>query len=205
MEGRRQKFTIICGSQGTGKSTFTHNILKPYSKHKPWLNVLPDDCEEIFDEYPECDIDELHTIKSGVYNLFVDEPDDFYKIKYDRKTNTGFKNGMVNIDDGRTFLSSRDKAFRKFISRRRQGNVDVNFNCHGLSEVPPSSSTFLTDIVLFGTGDEYERWTIDHKEKYRAIVDRINKISSTTNPYYYEHYKVKMGYLFNPKTGKLII
>lgn len=204
VEGRRQNFTVIAGAQGSGKTHFALKIIEAYSEIKPCLNILPDDCEEAFEDYEEVELTQLHTLKEGIFNLFTDSADDFYQIKYDKETGLGFKDGLITIDDGRTFLSSRDNAFRKFISRRRQANIDVNFICHGLSEVPPSSSTYLTDIVIFGTGDEFDRWTIDHASKYRPIVERINKISATKNPYYYEHYKVNRGLIFHPVTGQLI-
>lgn len=204
-KGRSQKFIIVCGGQGHGKSTYANNLIKAYHKSgKPCLNVLPDDSEDLFCEYDEIeDIEYLHTIKSGVYNILTDDPKDFLKIKYDKKTGRGFYGGLITIDDGRVFLTSRDEPFRKFIMRRRQGNNDVMFICHGLSEVPPNSSTFATDIVLFGIGDEFDRWTIDHKEKFRPIVKRINQLA-IQNPYYYEHYKLRDGNIFDPVTNKQI-
>lgn len=205
MNKRKQIFTLIVGGQDSGKSTFSHNIIVPYSLRKPVLNVLPDDNEELFERYPEVELEELHLLTDpGIFNVFVESPKDYALIKWDKKNRTGFRHGMVNIDDGRSILGSRDDQFRKFQGRRRQANIDILFNIHGLSETPPSSSTWLTDIVLFGTSDEYDRWTIDHAQKFRPIVDRINKISATKNPYYYEHYKMKRGFLFHPVTGKLI-
>lgn len=202
---RQQKFAIIVGGQGHGKSTFVKENIEALAKTgKPVLLMLPNDSEELFDEYEELDsLDDIHEFKTGILKYFTDDPSDFLKLIYDRKTGKGFWGGTIVIDDGRVFLTSRNEAFRRFIMRRRQGNQDVFFVCHGLSEVPPSSSTFVTDIVLFGMGDEFDRWTIDHKEKFRSIVNRINKIC-IEDPYYYEHYLIRDGNIFDPVAMKQV-
>ncbi len=198
MNGRRQHYTLIVGEQGCGKSTFVDEINKVYTKSlKPIINIIPDDGEEIFEQYDTVDVEEAKYIKTGIYNVIVSDDKDFIHLME-------FENGLANVDDARAYLKSRSENFRRWSMRRRQANRDVNFICHGLSEVPPSNSTFVTDIVLFSVADESDRWTIDHKDKFIPLVKNINEIALTQDPHYYEHYELKSGRIIDPLTKQII-
>lgn len=189
---RRQIFSIIAGGQGCGKSTFAKKLIAVCLKqNKPVLCVLPDDEEPIFWEIEEIEYKndlqlskELYNFKSGIKKVICDNEKMFNIIR------PYFRNGLLVVDDARVYLSSRPEPFRKMAMRRRQSNKDILFICHGLSEIPPSCNTFITDIVLYETSDDYDRWNVTNPEKFIPIVSRINQIAKT-NPHYSERIIIK--------------
>ena len=186
---RRQLSIVVAGTNGTGKSTFAMNMVKKLETVKPVLFVLPDDEEKLFWDIDEIDEDnvarELIHFKKGFKKLYADDCKIFDVIRQ------CFKNGVIVIDDARVYLTSRDEPLRKLYMRRRQINCDIIFICHGLSEVPPSCSSFITDVVLFETIDEVDRWTIDNKNQYIGIRNRVNKIAREQNRYYNERLQLR--------------
>lgn len=192
---RRQFFTLIVGAQGCGKTTYAFKIIKKFQEQgKPILCIIPDDEEKLFwdvDEI-ECDWDnlnqlkrDLHNFRTGIKKIYCDNVKLFDLIRH------FFKNGLIVIDDARVYLTSRDEPFRAMIMRRRQKNCDVLFICHGLSEIPPSCNSFITDVILFETTDEFKKWNIANKERYKGIVENINHIARTTNKYHSVRIKLR--------------
>ncbi len=192
---RRQFFTIIAGGQGCGKTTFGFRIIDTFQKSdKPVLCILPDDEEKLFwnideihydSENPNNTARELINFKTGIKKIYCDN------VKLFDIVRTYFKNGLIVVDDARVYLTSRDEPFRAMIMRRRQKNCDVLFICHGLSEIPPSCNSFVTDVILFETTDDFKRWNISNKEMYKPIVARINHIAQTKNKYHSERIKLR--------------
>lgn len=205
--GRSQKFILVVGGQETGKSTWCNQRMINYVKNtgKPGLNILPDDQEEIFENYGEVQIEKLNRLKkgSGIHNVFVNDPNDFSLIRWNKEDKTGFRDGMAFIDDPKSYLGSRDKEFRAFIGRRRQPNLDLMIALHALDEVPPSSSKYYTDLILFESNDDVSRWTIDNPKKFLPLVQHVNAIS-LKQKYYCEHYRMRNGSIFDPITGNKI-
>lgn len=192
---RRQFFTVIAGGQGCGKTTFAFKMINSFLKFKkPVLCVIPDDEEKLFWDIDEIintgDNDnylahELRNFKEGIKKIYCSDVKLFDIIR------NNFRNGLIVIDDARVYLKSRDEPFRAMIMRRRQKNNDIIFICHGLSEIPPSCNSFLTDLILFNTTDDFKKWNISEKEKYKNIVATINNIARTKNPYHCERIKLK--------------
>lgn len=203
MDGRLLKFVLIVGGQNVGKSTFIDEIITNIKTFRPVLNILADDEEEIFWKYKEIKKEHVHKHLKGVRNVFIDDAIELDEIRYNRETGKGFRNGAVNFDDASAYLGSRNKAFRRFVGRRRQGNNDFTLTAHAFDEVPPSISKYFTDLILFSSNDDHTRWTIDNPKKYLPFVQRVNEIAlAIKNPHYREHYKMANGSIFDPQTGK---
>lgn len=190
---RRQIFCVIVGAQGCGKTSEAFKLIKVFEKQgKPILCVIPDDEEKQFWQIEEIETDdesalihELRNFKSGIRKIYCEDVKLFDIIR------AYFRNGLIVIDDARVYLGSRDKPFRSLIMRRRQKNCDIIFICHGLSEIPPSCNSFITDIILFEIGDDYETWNVANKKMYVPIVARINSIARTKNKYYSERISLR--------------
>lgn len=193
MSKRRQFFTVIVGAPGCGKSTYACKVIDVFSKqNKPILCILPDDEEKLFWEFDEIPTEDensfahsLRQLRTGIKKFFCEDIKQFQTVR------KNFGNGLIVIDDARVYLTSRDEPFRRLIMRRRQKNCDVMFICHGLSEIPPSCNSFITDVILFETGDDEKKWNIANKEMYIPIVARINNIARTKNKYYCERIKLR--------------
>lgn len=174
MAERAQKRVIMCGTNGTGKSTLASKIIdaSTFNNGRRALALLPDDSEPIFQPYNELSRAELKFINqvSNVKN----------KIYFDKRTIFGeientFKHGILALDDARFYTGSADEELKKLFIRSRQNNVDILFICHGLSEIPPSLITYATEIILFNTVDSWERLKkkIPNPEYFEQIVNEV--------------------------------
>lgn len=171
---RGQDRIILCGTNGTGKSTLAKKIIdaSTHNTGRRALALLPDDSEPIFREYNELTRTELRHINNiaNRYNkIYFDNRKIFADIEM------YFKNGVLAMDDARFYTGSADEELKKIFIRSRQNNVDVMFICHGLSEIPPSLITYATKIVLFNTVDSWERLKkkIPNPEYFEKIVNEI--------------------------------
>lgn len=171
---RSQERIIVCGTNGTGKSTLAKKIVDACIQHpeKRALAILPDDSEPIFRPYNELQQSELRYI-----NQVANKENKIFftngKLFDDVQAN--FKNGVLILDDARFYTGSLDEPLKKIFIRSRQNNVDVLFICHGLSEIPPSLITYATKIILFNTVDSWQRLKskIPNPEKFEKIVNEV--------------------------------
>ncbi len=224
---RRQKFILLSGAQGVGKTFYEFQLIDITVKiGKPVLCILGDDEEEAFWEVEELEIDEdiltevLNTnekkIKgeelieykenfkylvncfashtSGIRKVYCDNPKLFDiirgKKKRGEKSLRGFTGGLVVLDDAKSFITSRDEPLRRAIMRRRQKNNDYLLAVHGFSDFPPSLNTYLTDVVLWETTDDFDDWNITNKKWWKQIVERVN-LKAKANPHYKEEIKLR--------------
>lgn len=194
MNERNSKRIFICGAQGVGK---THISLMfaaaTLSAGKRVLILCPDGDEQILKPFPIIKAEALSTFPK-ISRLIYDEddPDFFEKVKDEK---TGFKNGLVIVDDGQFFVvNQRNEIFNKYIMRARQKNIDVIFSCHGMSTIPRSFWSFFTDLILFYTSDGLNsaRQNIPDFEEKREWKERINNtVMTTKNIRYCEHFKLQ--------------
>lgn len=172
-----QKRIIICGTNGTGKTTFADkaiNSILSVAQNKTCLALLPDDGEPLFRQFREILKTQIPQISRGNF-----QPQKKFKLYFDnRKIFTDlmkFENGVLCLDDGRYYVSSTGEELRPLYIRSRQGNFHILFICHGLSEIPPALFTWSTEMVLFNTTDTWERLKqkIPNPPKFAAIVNDV--------------------------------
>lgn len=182
---RQQERIILCGTNGTGKSTLAKKLINAciHLPDKRALAILPDDSEPIFKNYNELEYNELKYI-SSVANK---ENKIFFPIDKKQANNffsevqTYFKNGILALDDARFYSGANvEDGLRNVFIRSRQNNVDVLFICHGLSEIPPSLITFATKIILFNTVDSWQRLKnkIPNPSKFEKFVNEVRQKAS---------------------------
>lgn len=170
-----QERIILCGTNGTGKSTFSNKLIEASLKardNKKALAVLPDDSEPIFHPYTELNRQTLKTIsqrKEKTFKIYFDNSKLFEDILIN------FKDGTLVLDDARFYTGSNDEILKKLFIRSRQNNIHILFICHGLSEIPPNLFTFGTKLVLFNTVDSWIRLKnkIPNPKKFELIVNDV--------------------------------
>ena len=170
-----QERIIICGTNGTGKSTYSNALIDASLKakaNKKALAVLPDDSEPIFFPYTELQrshLRNLHNISSRKNKIYFDNAKIFDDILH------YFRNGILILDDARFYSGSIDEPLKRLFIRSRQNNIHIVFICHGLSEIPPSLLTFSTKLVLFNTVDSWQRLKqkIPSPAKFELLVNNV--------------------------------
>ena len=174
-EVRQSLFFVICGTNGTGKTTFVRNLV---STPKKLLVVDPDGME--WNDLPEIEAQRIAEIKDGGKARIVGpsiEEMDMLGL---------YNNGNLVLDDCRYYCKSRiEESTRKILVRRRQKSIDVYAVAHSLSEVPPTFWVFATHLVLFKTKDNTSR-VKQNIPKYKELEQvHIPEINAHDNHHYY--------------------
>ena len=199
---RQQRSVVFFGTNGTGKTTQMLSMGIDYMKKnarfgKRLLCCLPDDGERKYDVVEEIPLEEhsLHNFK-GIAKVFVEDKNAFQLIykSYTAKGKPSF-NGLAIFDDLGVVLNRRPEEAINMLRRRRQMNMDMFWNFHGLTtDMPRSFFGFITDIILFKTTDDHsdtlEKLPSDKRELFEEVYYRVQE-KTKDNPFYFERIKLR--------------
>lgn len=194
---RQQDMVLIFGTNGTGKTTqmlegAIDYLESNYKYGKRVLCCIPDDGERKYDVISEI-TSEPHQLEnfSGIKKIIIEDKGTFDVMlrTYTAKTSIGF-NGLCIFDDMGVVLSRRPEEVLRLLRRRRQMNMDMLWNFHGLTtDMPRSFLGFATKIVLFRTGDSHydtmEKLPFDKRKQFEEMYFRVEE-KCKTNKYYFE-------------------
>tara|TARA_R100001129_G_scaffold48540_5_gene33436 strand:- start:1465 stop:2067 length:603 start_codon:yes stop_codon:yes gene_type:complete len=172
---RQSVFFILCGTNGTGKTTLVRQLV---DSDKKLLVVDPDGME--WNDLVEIDITRVGEIqptkKARVISPSAEELD-YLK---------DFENGNLVLDDCRYYVKSRiEESIRQTLVRRRQKGIDVYAVGHSLTEIPPTFWVFATHIILFKTKDNPQRLR-QNIPNYKEMVEKhIPEINANPSHHYY--------------------
>jgi molybdopterin-guanine dinucleotide biosynthesis protein len=174
---------VVIGTNDTGKSTFTKELVLKETKKKDSnvLIVASDDIEWNF-------LPSVHP----AYNWEIEENVKARKTIYEkgllRTILEKFSSGMLIFDDcSAYFTSTRKMDLRALLIRRRQKMIDIVMVANGFTNAPPEAFIYASHYVLFKTIDNIDKRknVIYDFPKIKEAQQRINKIAET-NPHYYE-------------------
>lgn len=190
-ETRFPQFTIIVGTNGTGKTTLLKNIVVNELK-KPDTHVLiitPDDSEwlnipEVHPKFPE----RMQEYK-GVRKIITTASEAEQNLENIRRY---FTRGLLVFDDCRAYFKPSTSAILETIFvRRRQMMIDICAVGHGFSKIPPAFFAYTSHLALFKTTDPVStrKDRFDDIAKWEVIQRRVND-TAATNPHYNEIHKI---------------
>lgn len=172
---RQSVFFILCGTNGTGKTTLLRKLV---DTDKKLLVIDPDGME--WNDLSEIDIARVGEVlpnkKARVISPSADDLD-FLK---------DFQQGNLVLDDCRYYVKSRiEESIRQTLVRRRQKEIDVYAVAHSMTEVPPTFWVFATHLILFKTKDNPSRLR-QNIPMYKEMTEKhIPEINSHPSHHYY--------------------
>lgn len=178
--------SILCGINGTGKTTLLKKILDNMIENGNRVLIVTPDPIEWDNAAPIRIWSELETF-SGIRRL-VYSPGVMERIQQH------YSNGVLVLDDCRVYIRAQSNDFMQWLQiRRRQAGIDLFSVFHGLTQVPPVYFTFATNLILFYTKDNIKRRGdyVDDSD-FALIQDAKKRIEKhiLSNPYYYEIIKL---------------
>lgn len=190
-ETRFPVFTLLIGTNGTGKTTVLKKMVAAELK-KPDSHVLiitPDDSEwlgipEVHAQYPE----RMQEYK-GCRKIIVTASEAEQVLNNIR---TYFKRGLLIFDDCRAYFKPSTSAILETIFvRRRQMMIDIAAVGHGFSKIPPAFFAYTTHICMFKTTDpaSTRKDRFDDIKRWEDIQQRINS-KAVTDIHYHEIHKI---------------
>lgn len=180
---------ILCGINGTGKTTLLRNILTEMMKSgQRALIVTPDPLEwSGVKEVNDRNKSEISTFEGARKIIYYKGCMELIQ-KY-------YYNGILVFDDARVYIRAQSDDFMTWLQiRRRQAGIDLFTVTHGLTQVPPIFFTFASTLILFYTKDNIKRRGdyVDEAdfEEIQQAKKRISQIVTNGNKYYYEIIKL---------------
>lgn len=178
--------SIICGINGTGKTTLLKKILQEMNNAGNRILVVTPDPIEWQEAVPIRTWNEL--ISFTGFRRIIYSPETMAKIQQ------YYSNGVLVLDDCRVYIKAQSNEFMQWLQiRRRQAGIDLFSVFHGLTQVPPVYFTFATNLVLFYTKDNIKRRGDYVDDGDFAMIQtakkRIEKMIAK-NPYYFEVLKL---------------
>lgn len=167
----KQFNTLLFGTNGTGKTTVMLDLFYEYMLAKESLGVvknglflMPDDAESKYDDIPEINVNDLGG-NFGIAKIICDvnatssdkKAKSIYTEIYERYACKKRKfDGLIVNDDMAMLMNRRPNDIITMCSRRRQMNLDLLWNFHGLTtDCPKAFWRYVTSIILFKTADDY--------------------------------------------------
>lgn len=178
--------SILCGINGTGKTTLLKRILTEMAAAGNRILIVTPDPIEWQEAFPISAWSELRTF-TGMRRI-VYAPGVMEHIQ------KLYSNGVLVFDDCRVYIRAQSNDFMQWLQiRRRQAGIDLFSVFHGLTQVPPVYFTFASNLILFYTKDNIKRRGdyVDESdfEEIQAAKKRIEK-KVASEPYYYEIIKL---------------
>jgi|TARA_R110002020_G_scaffold301894_5_gene517330 hypothetical protein len=175
MVKRQSVFFILCGTNGTGKTTLLRQLV---NTDKKLLVIDPDGME--WNDLTEIDITRVGEVQDGKKARVISpSADDLEYLKE-------FEDGNLVLDDCRYYVKSRiEESIRQTLVRRRQKGIDVYAVGHSLTEIPPTFWVFATHIILFKTKDNVSRLR-QNIPNYKEMTEKhIPEINAHPSHHYY--------------------
>lgn len=182
------QLNIVCGTNGTGKSTRMDEIIKV----SPFDNAIV--YVESIDLYGK-PFAGLPTVLMSKYRggkVTIDAD----TIKFPHFIDAivkHYRNGLLIIDeagmyklmDGDDFIP----AVKELFKQRRKFNIEIYLVYHGVSEIPVRVIKWCTNFILFHQTDEFKHkgGVIPRIEELKAMQLRIREQYFKGNKYYCEY------------------
>lgn len=176
---------IICGVNGTGKTTLLKRLLIRYYEAGNRILIVtphPNEWSNVPDVHPTL----RHHIATYTgwrrilyYDGCVDDIRQYYS------------NGVLVFDDARAYIHAQTNDFMTWLQiSRRQKSIDFISVFHGLTQVPPQYFTFASNLFLFYTKDNIKRRGVYVDEidfvRIQEAKRRIAQKVADGDKYYFE-------------------
>jgi hypothetical protein len=193
---RLNQIILVIGRRGEGKTWFTINKLLPSLKMKKLVVDMFDhpDYGYLGKSLSIKDLNRFNTGKKDA-RIYGYEIDQLLPV-----INSKISNTVIVFEDSRRYVEpSIQKDFRKIIIEHRNKNIDIVFQFHNLSDVPPYLAAMYNVVVMFRTNDnEYKRldkfsnW--EDLAKTMMIVKQNSEVVKKAAPLkpFYQPYVVRM-------------
>lgn len=172
---RTAKLTIILGTNGTGKTTMLRHILDS----SPQRALVVTSHVEEWTDLPE------NNLATPQDFLFHDRQRHIIRRDYTIDRLHHFKQGILVLDDCKTFIGDKNTALEELLIARRQLELDIFYIAHGFTRVPPLFWPYYTDLILFKTKDNPSSRK-NALLQYDEIIAAQQRINNHSDPHYYE-------------------
>lgn len=179
---RGRKRMIFCGGTERGKST---QIVKLIDSRKEAVIIHDTNNQDKYYKYPEITLAQFKAMKSGKYRITHYDYKEFWNTAFNH-----FKNGLIVSEDASNYLGpQRDKdIFPNLIALRHPDhNCDIIMVTHSLMDTPSYIIRQSNEIILFKTGDAWDKVEDRFPDHVRAEAEqKFHAINTSDNQYIWD-------------------
>lgn len=184
MNRRLNRFIVVSGARGTGKTSLVLKLLSRLSKGRGTLVINPNNEEKFF----SAGIREARTkseiiVPAGAIYQYVPKVAYRGKIRGDRrgrmqKVIEHFlaikRTGLLVVDDARELTKGNEftDVFETYLLAGRQNDIDIIFILHSLGQIPPSLVPYITDLIIFASPEASERFFYKLPQSDRVLTEQ---------------------------------
>ena len=179
------RFNIICGTNGTGKSTMVDKILQ--ATHFKNALVYIESIDLNGNPFKGLPTIPLTQYRGGKVTIDADE------IPFDRfitAVTNKYRNGILVIDEAGMYqlfeAGQPIEPLKKLLKQRRKYNVEIYLLYHGVSEIPVRLFKWVNNLILFHQTDEFK-----HKA---AVIPRIDELRAAQTRIKVQYFKGNVHY-----------
>lgn len=169
---RERRFNIVVGSPGSGKSTFTAELIKKTPGNAIVYKHIANIDDPAFSFLTEKNADNWRqgaAPGAGVKCKFAGRQEDYRGFL--QWVIRNYRNGMIVVDDATLFERDRlTREMQDIVTMRRHYGLDIILIYHGLTALPIDQFPFLNNIVLFNTNDNFQ-----YKANKLPQIENLNK------------------------------
>ncbi len=183
---------LICGTNGTGKTTMVIDMIEKLNQRTLIINPSEEYKWNKYERVKYSDAKELRTF-TGIKQItprddFDADDEELYRDIL-RTVYYNYSGGTLVIDDARMFINANvGNLVGKFLVKRRQKRLDIFCVFHSINQIPPKFFDHGTHLILFKTNEDWKeslrKIPGSRKEEVAAALERINKQSN--NLHYHE-------------------
>jgi|GEM_PF-3399321 len=180
------RLNIVCGTNGTGKSTFVSRVIE--KTHFRDVLVYIENIDTYGNPFKLPTVP-FYDYKGGKVTIDADEiPFEEFVGAVAAK----FRNGIVAIDEAGMYKMFEDgrpiQPLLNLLKQRRKYNIELYFIYHGVSEINVKLFKWVNNVILFHQTDEFKHKAavIPRIEELKAAQQRIRKQYFNGNVHYAE-------------------
>ncbi len=190
---RPATFTLIVGTNGTGKTTQLLKLLEKQAKKRKVFIVDSFSMDEKTRNFKEINVSDkalIDSLENGIYRINI--------TRFETKTWyfiwAFIHDALIVFDDATsTWESKLLKYQKKLLNNRRHKDLDLFFVVHGFRTVPPALVDVFTHLAVFKTAKtgaltSTQKSKMVNFDKVQAAIDKVNKNAS---PYYYKFVRLR--------------
>jgi Ni2+-binding GTPase involved in maturation of urease and hydrogenase len=151
---RVNKIIPVIGRRGSGKTTFTLNLIAQYLQSANFDKIIIFDTTDhhAYSAYPIIEAKYLPAVKSGVVRVLVDDTRIEHAMSIVKKS---VRNTVLILEDaGKYITGTIDNELKNVLLDTKQKNIDTILQFHGVGDVPPSIFRYSDSVFLFKINDD---------------------------------------------------
>jgi GTPase SAR1 family protein len=176
---RQNLIGLVCGTRGTGKTTFLKKLIDGHTTKKTLVVDANDNI--LFKDIPVIKPELLKRWKAGTVRIVSEDTDLVFDLIYEH-----LWNALVVFEDATGYMQyNMPEVIKKIMLVSKQRNLDLIFTFHSFRNIRPDFFAYSNYLELFKTGEDIMQFR-SKIPQFDAVLKVKNKVESNADKHYHE-------------------